>query len=150
MSTSGGNFFINQSNDDAQASLTILCASSPRDCQVEDDPLKDDPQVMTISFASFPWDCKAELTTILVRTALSAMMKKLATLRNIRLPMDGRSAAGNGARAIPILFLNGLRPPSGLPAGSRGRTWSDLNDSFERGNGCTGGNPDLSRAIPTV
>jgi len=48
-----GNFFTNQSNDDVQA------ASSPRDCQVEDDPLNDDPQAITISFASSPCDCKA-------------------------------------------------------------------------------------------
>src|SRR5262245_30480935 len=97
ISTSGGNFLINQSNDDAQASLTILFASSPRECQADDDASSDDPQAMITSFASYPCDCKAELTTILVKTALSAMMKKLATLRNSRLPKDGCPAAGNGA-----------------------------------------------------
>jgi hypothetical protein len=54
MATSGGNFFINQSNDDAQASLTIPFASSPRDCQADDDPPSDDPQAMITSFASYP------------------------------------------------------------------------------------------------
>jgi hypothetical protein len=53
MSTSGGNFFITQSNDDVQASLTILFASSPRDCQAEE------AKVLTIAFALSPWRSQA-------------------------------------------------------------------------------------------
>ena len=49
--------------------------------------------------------------------------------------MDRRSAAGNGARPT-----NGgyewVTPVIRIAAGSRGGTWSDLNGSFERGNGC--------------
>src|SRR5215510_14098514 len=95
--------------------------------------------------------CKAELTTMLVRTAVSAMIKKPATLRNIRRLMDNCSAAGNGARANPMLLSDELRPTSRSRAGSRVGASSNLDEFFEvRGNGCIGGSrvkSDLARVI---
>src|SRR5262249_47334114 len=49
-----GEFFISQFIDDAQASLTTIFASSPRDCHAEDGPASDGPHVITISLARSP------------------------------------------------------------------------------------------------
>jgi hypothetical protein len=90
LSKSGGDFVIeadnNQPSDDTQV-VTILLASSPRDCQPDDNQPRDGAQVLTIAFASSPWDCQAELAA----TPISAIKKKRARLRNIRPPIDGLS-----------------------------------------------------------
>jgi hypothetical protein len=41
-------------------------------------------KVLTMSFASSPWDCHANVATTPMKTA----MKKLARARTIRLPID--------------------------------------------------------------
>src|SRR5262249_56487645 len=49
-----GEFFISQSIDDAQASLTIIFASSPRDCHSQHGPAIANAHVITISLALSP------------------------------------------------------------------------------------------------